>query len=114
MICRSDFSLKLDEKNKRVDELEKKSREREELLKKSNIEYTSLKDRSTKDLAKASAEMYNLFLYLISIILLNTRHLDWYLDGSKYILVDSPFDILSFDFGLHSSNMWFEFSDLKN
>ena len=36
----------------------KKSREREELLEKTNIEYTSLKERSTKD----SAEMYNLFL----------------------------------------------------
>ena len=84
--------MKLDEKNKRVDELEKKSREREELLEKSNIEYTSLKYRSTEDLAKASAEMYNLFLYLIPIILLNTGHLE----GSKYILVDSPFDILFF------------------
>ena len=83
--------MKLDEKNKRVDELEKKSQEQEELLERFNIEYTSLKDRSTKDLAKASAEMYNLFLYLIPIISLNTGHLDEYLDGSKYILVDNPY-----------------------
>ena len=40
---------------------EKKSREREGLLEKTNIEYTSLKERSTKDSGKASAEMYNLF-----------------------------------------------------